>query len=152
MARKTFRPPEEGDPGLDMSSMIDISFLLLIYFIATSSLQPKEADLGMTLPTSDSSSSSAIEIDTMNIKLDGVGIVYVNDEPLDQDANSRSLPLLKDRLKQYKTVADLSGNKEPVVILEANDGSNGQRFVDVLNVLADVGLKNVTLSGFSQES
>ncbi len=129
--------------------MIDISFLLLIYFIATSSLQPREADLGMTLPTIDSTSSAPPEIDQMNIKLTGQGAVMVNDEVLDTDVNTRALPNLKDRLSQYKAAADLS-DSTPVVILAADDSAKGQRFVDVLNTLAAVGIENVTLAGFSE--
>jgi len=135
------------DPGLDMSSLIDVSFLLLIYFITTSTLQPKEADLGMTLPTSDSSNSSQVEIDQMSITLNGQGMVIVNDQVLDTDINSRSLPLLKDALSQYKAAADLSED-QPVVILSADDSAKGQRFVDVLNTIAEVDISNVTLAGF----
>lgn len=150
MARKKrFRPEPDANPGLNMSAMIDISFLLLIYFIATSSLQPREADLGMTLPTIDSTSSAPPEIDQMNIKLTGQGAVMVNDEVLDTDVNTRALPNLKDRLSQYKAAADLS-DSTPVVILAADDSAKGQRFVDVLNTLAAVGIENVTLAGFSE--
>ena len=45
----------------------DVSFLLLIYFLVTQTLDPKEADLGMTLPTTDSSSASEVEIDQMTM-------------------------------------------------------------------------------------
>ncbi len=139
----------EQDPGLDMNSLIDVSFLLLIYFIATSTLKPEEADLGMTLPTTDSSNASKVEIDQMSINLTGEGSVSVNDEILDTDTDSRELPLLKDRLVQYKSAADLS-ESTPVVILSAQDSAKGQRFVDVLNTLADVGIQSVTLAGFDQ--
>ncbi len=147
--RKRFQSEAEPDPGLDMSSLIDVSFLLLIYFIATSTLLPEEADLGMTLPTTDSSSSSKVEIDQMSINLSGDGAVSVNDEIMDSDVNSRDLPQLRDRLEQYKSAADLS-ESTPVVILSAQDSAKGQRFIDVLNTLADVGISSVTLSGFDQ--
>ncbi len=146
MARRRATPVEIVDPGLDMSSLIDVSFLLLIYFISTSTLQPKESDLGMVLPTSDSPSSQ-VQIDQMSIQLNGQGMVVVNDDVLDTDINSRSLPLLKDRLKDYKAAADLS-DTNPVVILSADDSAKGQRFVDVLNTIAEVGIKSVTLAGF----
>ena len=41
----------DEDPELDISSLIDVSFLLLIYFIVTSTLQKRETDLGITLPS-----------------------------------------------------------------------------------------------------
>jgi biopolymer transport protein ExbD len=148
--RKKYRPDGQQDPKLDISSCIDIAFLLLIYFITSSSLRPKEADLGMTLPTMDSATSKAKQIDQMNITLNGQGAVIVNDEVLDSDVNSRALPLLLDKLQTYKSAADLSDSK-PVVIVAADDSAKGQRFIDVLNALATVGIQNVTLSGFSQK-
>jgi len=150
MARKrTYKPEGEPDPGLNMSAMIDISFLLLIYFVATSTLQPKETDLGMTLPTSQSTGAAKVEIDQMSISLNGQGAVLVNDEMLDTDTSTRRLPMLRDRLRQYKAAADLS-DSTPVVILSADDQAKGQRFVDVLNTLADVGISSVTLAGFQE--
>ena len=38
---------DEGNPELDISSLIDVCFLLLIYFIVTSTITPREQDLGM---------------------------------------------------------------------------------------------------------
>jgi biopolymer transport protein ExbD len=142
--------PEEVEPGLDMSSMIDVSFLLLIYFLVTSTLDPKEADLGMTLPTTDSSSASEVEIDQMTIEVNAAGTIVVDDKTLDDDINSRTLPLLDDKLKQYKEAADLTGS-QPVVVVAADDESVGQRFIDVLNALAKVEIRNVTITGFAEK-
>jgi hypothetical protein len=36
-------------PALDISSLIDVCFLLLIYFLVTSTITPRETDLGMAL-------------------------------------------------------------------------------------------------------
>lgn len=152
MARKR-EAPKEKDPELDMSSLIDVSFLLLIYFLVTSTLDPKEADLGMTMPTSQSSGSTDVEIDQMTITVNSMGHIVVNDEVLDSDVDNREVPLLLDRLKTYAESASLT-DSEPMVIIAADDAAKGQRFVDVLNALAhkSVGIQNVTISGFGDES
>lgn len=142
--------PEEEEPGLDMSSMIDVSFLLLIYFLVTQSLDPKEADLGMTLPTTESTASSEVEIDQMTITVNAAGAIVVDDVTVDEDATKRTLSGLDDKLKQYKDAADLTGS-EPVVVVAADDAAVGQRFIDVLNALAKVKIHNVTLTGFSEK-
>ena len=142
--------PEEEEPGLDMSSMIDVSFLLLSYFLVTQTLDPKEADLGMTLPTTESSSASEVEIDQMTIAVNAAGTIVVDEQTLDEDVNSRTLPLLDEKLKQYKDAADLTGS-QPVVVVAADDESLGQRFIDVLNALAKVKIHNVTITGFSEQ-
>ena len=151
MARKKKGLPPEEEPGLDMSSLIDVSFLLLIYFLVTSTLQPKETDLGMTLPTTQASSSD-VEVDQMTINVNGEGHVEVNGELLDTDTSSRDLPRLFDKLSQYADAARLT-NSEPVVVISADDAAKGQRFVDVLNTLAHekVNIRNVTITGFSEE-
>jgi biopolymer transport protein ExbD len=40
---------------LDISSLIDVCFLLLIYFLVTSTIKPRETDLGMALPAANPS-------------------------------------------------------------------------------------------------
>lgn len=150
MARKRkFSGVEQEEGQLDMSSMIDVSFLLLIYFVATSTLQPKEADIQMTLPTTDQASSSKVPIDQAKIELTGTGIVKFNDEVLETDPNKRELPSLVGRLENYVAMAKGTEDKNPVVILSADDSAKSQRFLDVMNALATVGLTNVTLSGFA---
>lgn len=149
MARR--KPPKESDPALDMSSLIDVSFLLLIYFLVTSTLDPKEADLGMTMPTSQGQGAE-IEIDQMTIEVNSAGHIVANEEVLDTDPLSREVPMLLDRLKTYAESAKLTGSK-PMVIIAADDAAKGQRFIDVLNALASPGveIKNVTITGFSEE-
>ncbi len=150
MARK--EAPSDPDPVLDMSPMIDLSFLLLIYFLVTSTLEPKEADLGMTMPTSQSGSSAQVEIDQMTVEVNAAGHIVLNDEVLDTDPTTREVPLLLDRLKTYAESAKLTDSK-PMVIIAADDAAKGQRFIDVLNALADkaVGINNVTITGFKEE-
>ena len=96
MARR--KAPKEENPALDMSSLIDVSFLLLIYFLVTSTLDPKEADLGMTMPTS-TGQGSDVEIDQMTVEVKRQGHIVLNDEVLDTDAANRDVPQLLDRLK-----------------------------------------------------
>jgi biopolymer transport protein ExbD len=151
MARRKNTP--DPDPVLDMSPMIDVSFLLLIYFLVTSTLEPTEADLAMTMPSTQSSASSAqVEIDQMTVEVNSAGHIVLNGEVLDTDAETRDVPLLLDRLKTYAESAKLTESK-PMVIIAADDAAKSQRFIDVLNALADqsVNIRNVTITGFKEE-
>ena len=151
MARRTkLQPAEEDEPVLEPAPLIDVSFLLLIYFLVTSTLEKREADLGLTLPTQIPDAPSNVEIDQMMIQIDAQGSVIVNEEVLDADLDSRDLPNLLERLRMYKKAADLSDSK-PLVVVAADDYSKGQRLVDVLNCLAEVEIKHVTMTGFSEE-
>lgn len=141
--------PKEAEPALDMSSLIDVSFLLLIYFLVTSTLDPKEADLGIALPTTESSAATKVEIDQMTIEINAEGHIIVQSEVLDTDPNDRKVPLLTDKITEYAQAAELT-NSQPVVIVKADDAAKGQRFVDVLDALAGAKIKNVTLTGFTE--
>jgi len=146
MPRK-FPAPEVDEPELDISSMIDVSFLLLIYFLVTSTIDPKETDLGMKLPTTQTNEATQVKVDQMTIQVSAEGNVVLNDEPLETDATKRDLPLLNERLKQYVDATKLS-QTDPLVVVAADDASKGQRFIDVLNSIAKAGIKNVTITGF----
>ena len=131
MARRTkLEPPPEDEPVLEPAPLIDVSFLLLIYFLVTSTLEKREADLGLTLPTEIPDAPTNVEIDQMMIQIDSQGAVIVNEEQLDIDAESRELPNLLERLRMYKKAADLSDSK-PLVVVAADDYSKGQRLVVV---------------------
>ncbi len=150
MARR--KPIPEPDPVLDMSPMIDLSFLLLVYFLVTSTLEPVESDLAMTMPSSNSDGGAQVEIDQMTVQVNSAGNIVLNDEILDTDPTTREVPLLLDRLRTYAESAKLTDSK-PMVIIAADDAAKGQRFIDVLNALADqtVNIRNVTISGFKEE-
>ena len=132
--------------------MIDLSFLLLVYFLVTSTLEPVESDLAMTMPSSNSDGGAQVEIDQMTVQVNSAGNIVLNDEILDTDPTTREVPLLLDRLRTYAESAKLTDSK-PMVIIAADDAAKGQRFIDVLNALADqsVNIRNVTISGFKEE-
>lgn len=146
MKRKGNKPAT--DPAVDLSPMTDLSFLLLVYFLATSTLQPVESDLAMTLPGPTDGRETFV-IDRMELEVNAVGHIVANGEVLDTDADSREVPLLLDRLKTYAESARLTAT-EPVVLLAADDAAKGQRFIDVLNALShsEVRIANVTLPNF----
>ena len=140
----------DKEPILDMSSMIDVSFLLLIFFLLTSTLDPKEGDLGMVLPTYSDVPGPIIPVDQLKIEIQADGSIIVDETMLDTDLTSRKLPLLDDKLQLYKSATDLLGT-QPLVTVIADDEAAGQRFVDVLNALAKVEIKNVTIAGMTKD-
>lgn len=142
-----------NEPTLDMSSMIDVSFLLLVFFLITSTLDPKESDLGMALPTEkkDLTENLVQDIDPMTIRIQADGSIMVEKDILDTDLSFRNLPLLNDKLSTYKSASDLL-DTTPLVRVIANDEVPGQRFVDVLNALAKVDIKSVTIDGVTSDN
>lgn len=147
MARRKSGNPLAGgdDPALDISSLIDVAFLLLIYFIVTTTLTKQEADLGLVLPGISAETSNPVKVDQMMIRITPDQAVMINDEVSDSDPNDRRLPNLTDRLERYAASAEIAGS-EAMVVIDCADEALEQRFVDVLNACAKAGLKNVSLT------
>lgn len=135
----------EPEPELDISPLIDVAFLLLIYFLVTTTLMKKEADLSLVLPGVESESNEEVKIDQMLVKIDAGGTVIVNEEISDSDPNDRNLPNLTDRLTRYAASARVA-NTEPQIIIDCSEEAVGQRFVDVLNVCAKADIPNISLA------
>lgn len=139
----------ESEPELDISSLIDVCFLLLIYFITTSTITPREQDLGMALPANAPPSSEQPKIDPMFIRVDANGAVYTgagaSQQALDTDMSARELPLLSSQLQLYAAAARSAGNN-PLVQVYVDPGTTQQRVIDVLNALAGVGISSVTFT------
>lgn len=150
MARhKTLMLDNEGDTTLDISSLIDVCFLLLIYFIVTSTIIPRENDLGMAIPGDRKPDVFLPPIPPIVIRIDQKGAVITgtgeSELLLDTDVDSRDLPLLLSQLELYKNAATSSGDI-PKVMLEVNENVRQQRTIDVLNAFAAAGISSVAFN------
>lgn len=149
MARhKHYSAEEEKDPDLDISSLIDICFLLLIYFLVTSTVRPRETDLGLALPSA-ALSDKQPDIQPMFIRVDSTGAIYTgvgnSQQVLDTDAASRDVPLLVGQLEFYSNNARAS-NQTPLVQIQVDNEAQQQRVIDVLNALAGAEINSVTFT------
>ena len=149
MARhKKYEAAEESDPALDISSLIDVCFLLLIYFIVTSTITPRESDLGMALPAANPSTEQP-EIEPLFIRIEANGAIFTgvgtSQQPMDSDVSVRELPLLKGQLEMYSSAAR-AANSKPLVQIYADGAATQQRVIDVLNALAGASINSVTFT------
>ncbi len=139
---KALRRGRDENPSLDISSLIDVSFLLLIYFLVTSTLDPTEGDLQLSM-AGGGGFRPAIEIPT--IELNNAGVVFFEEEVLDSNTDQRELVMLLDRLKTYSEASwIIDPDQSAAVKLKISDGAKSQRFIDIMNCLAEVGISNVT--------
>jgi len=137
--------PEDDEPAMDISSLIDVCFLLLIYFLVTSTIQPREQDLGMDIP-SESPPETKVEIEPMLIQVDNQGKIVVNKtEPLDDavEGKERVYPRLQERLNTYAETSESTG-KEPLVQIYVSGDVPQIHVTDVLNALKGAGINSMT--------
>ncbi len=145
--RKKGMVVEDDEPELDISSLIDVCFLLLIYFIVTSQIVPQEKDLPMTIPSQQPSDEKP-DIEPMLISVLAAGNITVNkSEPMDTSASGkeRALPLLSARLNEYSSMAQSSGST-PVIQIFASPECPQQQVIDVLNSVRGANINTVTFT------
>lgn len=149
MRKRQLDRERDGVPGPDISSLVDVSFLLLIYFLITSTLDPRESDLGLTMPGLPDGKTPVVALDHPVIEIDAAGVVSMSSEVLETNPDSRTLVHLQDRLRTWTEAARLRRDGIPIRIeLKVDDAVSGQRFVDVLNCLAGVGISEIALDDF----
>jgi len=129
----------EGEFGLQIAPMLDVMFVLLMFFMVMAGQQVKEAELGVSVPGSGQPSTTAKTPVTIRIAPDGV--VTFNDTPVD-NREDREMPKLRARLKGLIEVSS-----EQSVIIRPNDRAPYQRVVDVLNACGAERVKNLTFGG-----
>ncbi len=137
--------PEDEEPELSISPLIDMTFLLLIYFICTCTLIKPEADLGIRLPGMVAQATSVDMPDEQMIEVRKNGQVFLNDKEYDKPS-SQDLPELQLVLRRYKAASEASGN-QALVTIWADDETEHQRVIDVMNACAAAKIKDISFAG-----
>ena len=137
--------PEMDEPELDVTSLIDLVFLLLVFFMVTCSLVKSEGDLGIQLPGMIAQAESVDMPDEQIIEIKQSGRIYLNDREFDA-SHSQDLPMLVATLQRYKAASNASKNKA-LITISADDNAKHQRVIDVMNACAAAKITNITFAG-----
>ena len=127
-----------------MGPMIDMVFLLLVFFMVTAKPIKQESDLSLGLPGAVAQEESVDIPDEQRIIIREDLQVVLNELELDTPA-SADLPQLFTTLERFRKSAELSGSEAMVTIAPAKSVPH-QRVVDVLNACGKAQLTNVTFS------
>ncbi len=130
--------------GLQIAPLIDCVFLLLIYFMVSSSLKRSEADLGLSLPGQVKQAEAISMPDEQIIEVRADGAIVFNDQQY-TDAAKADLEDLEQTLLRYRE-ASLLVDALPMITIVADKESLHGRVTDVLNACASAGIKNVTFA------
>jgi biopolymer transport protein ExbD len=133
----------ETEDKVDLTPMIDVVFLLLVYFMVTTTIVQEESDIGITLPSDTPPAKNPENMPSEHIiDILGDGQVLLNGAPLDSP-ESREMPQLTRTLTRLG-MADKRMGIETIITIQADDDSLHQKSIDVLNACAAAGLKIVS--------
>jgi len=129
---------------MQLGPMIDVVFLLLVFFMVTAKPIKPEGEVGIQLPGTVEQEEVVDLPNEIKILIQVNGQVVVNELPLDAPG-SREMPALERLLRRFKESSD-ANKQESLVTIHAEDGALHQRTVDVLNVCAIAEIRGVTFS------
>ena len=136
---------------VDLTPMIDVTFLLLIYFMVTTMLKQPEAELSIQLP-GEPQNSDVKPMDMAKVRIGDEGEVYMNGSEI-EDGEDLEMPDLVANLKNQKSIRDqmIAGGRpkeeaELKVEIESSGIAEHQAAISVLNACSEAGVQKVTFA------
>ncbi|MEO8352071.1 MAG: biopolymer transporter ExbD [Chthoniobacteraceae bacterium] len=120
---------EDGDIGFQIAPMVDVVFVLMLFFMACAGSQVVELEMAINLPGGGQSEKAAITPIRIDISSDG--LVALNNQPIGQPADQDLTQLREWLTNSLKTF----GNDDPLIISPSPDARH-ERIIQVLNAIA----------------
>jgi biopolymer transport protein ExbD len=141
---KSFVNEDDGTMGFQIAPMVDVVFVIMLFFMVMAGAVKVENELSTKLPGSAESSSATEFNDETIISISDEGEVSLNDEPFDTP-ESTDLPQLRATLMRLKENAD-NAHQPAIVTIVSDAHAKYSRTIDVLNALAAAKITNVTFN------
>ena len=126
------------EAGIEITPLIDVIFLLLIFFMVSSNFVQKQV-VSVTLPMSEAATASVSN--TIEIALDASGTYFVAGEPVGSERDQ-----LLTVLRSVVGSLDAQALSEQSVEIRADANATHQSVVRALDVCATLGLVRVSLA------
>ncbi|PWU10661.1 MAG: hypothetical protein C5B47_01910 [Verrucomicrobia bacterium] len=138
------RPSSPLPVDMPMGPMIDMVFLLLVFFLVNARPQIQEKEMSLSLPGTVSQEHPVEIPEELRIVISPTGQVFLNDLALD-GVNSREMPLLEKTLFRLREAA-IANRSSPFIILDVADATLYQRIIDVLNACTKAQMTSITFT------
>jgi biopolymer transport protein ExbD len=134
---------ETTAPAFQIAPMIDVTFVIMLFFMVMAGTLKVERELSIQLPRpGDSAEPVAFPAEEITIGIESDGTVTLNEEAFDSP-NDKQLPMLTSTLKRV-AMSSARQQQKVLVTLEAEEQAHYERIIDVLNSLHRAAMTNVT--------
>jgi biopolymer transport protein ExbD len=131
MRRPFSRFVSDDDANLDLTPMLDVVFILLIFFIVTASFV-KESGIDVNRPQA--STANRKELATIFVGISATNEIWINKRRVDQ----RAITGLLQRLH--------AENPQGAVVIQADSASTNERLVQVMDAARQAGIFNISIA------
>ncbi|MFK8066666.1 MAG: ExbD/TolR family protein [Gammaproteobacteria bacterium] len=129
------RPRKDDDVELNLTPLIDVVFLLLIFFMVSTTFV-KESEIKLDLPEATTAAAPSTK-EAIKISIDAKGNYFLNGEPL---INTQAETVEK----AIKLAA--GDNKEPTIVINADKQATHQSVVAVLDAARRLKFLRITFA------
>lgn len=136
--------------GFQIAPMIDVVFVIMLFFMVMAGAVKVEHELKTALPSSTPSEAKEVEMpDEIIIAISEDDTVSMNDEEMGQPGD-KSLVNLTNDLTRLRKDAEARGSKV-LVTLQTEEQAKYYRIIDVLDSLSRAKISNVTFTVGSED-
>lgn len=137
------RPQRPEPPDINLAPLIDVVFLLLIFFMVTTTFKD---EVGIKIQLPETQSGSTVEKRALNLVIDAGGLFYIND----RQAPIKDPDTLRDDLRraiyEAREVSDGRAPGELPLVLMADAQTPHQAVMTALDVASQLGLKRFSFA------
>jgi biopolymer transport protein ExbD len=122
---------QEDEVGFQLAPMIDMTFLLLVFFMVTTKISKEQVKVDIKLPTA---ANAVIPNDLSNrdiVSIDGAGNYFVGQEPVDKKQLTAHLK------ERFKVTPPLR------LYVRADKNTPGKKIKELMKIASEAGAVNV---------
>ncbi len=140
------RAPTEmpSDAGFQIAPMIDVVFVIMLFFMVMAGAVKVEHELKTTLPGNAETAKETEMPDEITIGVSENGAITINEDPVGLP-NDKTLDGLYNEMMKMATAAKQSKTKL-LITVQAEEAAKYERVINVLDVLARADITNVTFA------
>lgn len=128
------RPRRSEPPRVDITPLIDVVFLMLIFFMVSTTFD-KQTQLKVELPRAESNAVEEQPVDKVDITIDAQGHFYVNEREL----------VKHDAETLRRTIEKITDGRDDLPIIVSGDRNAPlQSMMTVLDVAAQLGMARLS--------
>jgi biopolymer transport protein ExbD len=149
-SRRKRKASSEVNLGFQIAPMIDVVFVIMLYFMVMAGAVQVENAHNTKLPGTVATETDTPLPDEIALRIDTEGQVYLNDDPLDSPT-AKDLPEVTRNLAALRD-SSAASKSEVLVTVYADEQASYERVIDVLDVLTETKISNVTFQAGDPEN
>jgi len=152
-------PPDAGvdqddtDNDMDMTPMVDVTFLLLIFFMITAAFALQKA---LEVPPSSddvaarSQDVEELEKDSIVVRVDGDNVYWISSPTWTEEQRAPSETDMRSKLRQARQGGGSEGRGPSKMLVQANGDATHERVVAALDAGSAVGMEEIRLMTYEE--